>query len=34
MLDLEHLDDEQLNRLREIYEKLGSKARGNENQKP
>jgi low affinity Fe/Cu permease len=33
MLDLEHLDDEQLKRLREIYEKLGTKARGDENQK-
>ncbi len=30
MLDLEHLDDEQLQRLREIYERLGTKARGGE----
>jgi low affinity Fe/Cu permease len=30
MLDLEHMDDEQLGRLREIYERLASKARGEE----
>ena len=30
MLDLEHLDDEQLQRLREIYERFGTKARGDE----
>jgi low affinity Fe/Cu permease len=28
MLDLEHMDDQQLARFREIYERLGSKARG------
>jgi low affinity Fe/Cu permease len=27
MLDLEHMDDESLKRLRDIYEKLGSQAR-------
>src|SRR5215470_19936251 len=27
MLDLEHLDDEHLERLQKIYERLGSKAR-------
>jgi low affinity Fe/Cu permease len=27
MLDLEHMDDESLNRLRDIYERLGNKAR-------
>jgi low affinity Fe/Cu permease len=28
MLDLEHMDDEYLTRLREIYESLGTQARG------
>lgn len=28
MLDLEHMDDESLKRLREIYERLGTQARG------
>ena len=28
MLDLEHMDDESLKRLREIYERLGTPARG------
>ena len=28
MLDLEHMDDEHLKRLRDIYERLGSQARG------
>ncbi len=28
MLDLEHMDDENLQRLRDIYERLGSQARG------
>jgi hypothetical protein len=27
MLDLEHMDDESLKRLRDIYERLGSEAR-------
>jgi hypothetical protein len=27
MLDLEHMDDESLKRLRDIYERLGSQAR-------
>jgi low affinity Fe/Cu permease len=30
MLDLEHMDDESLKRLRDIYERLGSQARGND----
>ena len=33
MLDLEHMDDEYLERLRDIYEKLGTKARGEEGKK-
>jgi len=28
MIDLEQLDDEQIERLRQIYERLGSTARG------
>jgi low affinity Fe/Cu permease len=32
MLDLESMDDEQLARLREIYESLASKARGDDQQ--
>jgi low affinity Fe/Cu permease len=28
MLDLEHMDDEHLKRLRDIYERLGTQARG------
>ena len=28
MLDLEHMDDESLKRLRDIYERLGTQARG------
>jgi low affinity Fe/Cu permease len=31
MLDLEHLDDEQLERLRKIYEKLGNRSRDKTN---
>ena len=31
MLDLEHLDDEHLERLQKIYERLGSKARNKDN---
>jgi hypothetical protein len=27
MLDLEHMDDESLKRLRDIYERLGNQAR-------
>lgn len=34
MLDLEHMDDESLNRLREIYERLGTQARGEEKENP
>jgi low affinity Fe/Cu permease len=30
MLDLEHMDDENLQRLRDIYERLGSQARVND----
>jgi low affinity Fe/Cu permease len=30
MLDLEHMDDESLKRLRDIYERLGTQARGEE----
>ena len=33
MLDLEHMDDENLQRLRDIYERLGSQARG-DNKEP
>ena len=33
MLDLEHLDDEKLQRLRDIYERLGSQARGNDKER-
>src|SRR5919198_759099 len=33
MLDLEHMDDEYLERLRDIYERLGTKARGEEGKK-
>ena len=31
MLDLEHLDDEHLERLQKIYERIGSKARNKDN---
>jgi low affinity Fe/Cu permease len=34
MLDLEHMDDESLKRLRDIYERLGSQARGEKLEKP
>ena len=34
MLDLEHMDDESLKRLREIYERLGTQARGEEKENP
>jgi low affinity Fe/Cu permease len=30
LLDLENMDDEQIARLREVYERLGSKARGDQ----
>jgi low affinity Fe/Cu permease len=33
MLDLEHMDDEHLKRLRDIYERLGSEARGEKKEK-
>ena len=33
MLDLEHMDDENLQRLRDIYERLGSQARGEKKEK-
>lgn len=33
MLDLEHMDDESLKRLRDIYEMLGSQARIDKNEK-
>ena len=33
MLDLEHMDDEQLKRPRDIYERLGSEARGEKKKK-
>ena len=33
MLDLEHMDDEKLKKLRDIYERLGSQARGNDKEK-
>jgi low affinity Fe/Cu permease len=34
MLDLEHMDDESLQRLRDIYERLGTQARGEDKEKP
>ena len=34
MLDLEHMDDESLKRLRDIYERLGTQARGEDKQEP
>ncbi len=34
MLDLEHMDDESLKRLRDIYERLGNQARGEKTEKP
>jgi low affinity Fe/Cu permease len=34
MLDLEHMDDESLKRLREIYERLGTQARGEKKENP
>jgi low affinity Fe/Cu permease len=34
MLDLEHMDDESLKRLREIYERLGTQARGQKKENP
>jgi low affinity Fe/Cu permease len=34
MLDLEHMDDESLKRLRDIYESLGSQARSDKAEKP
>jgi low affinity Fe/Cu permease len=34
MLDLEHMDDESLKRLRDIYERLGSQARGEKLENP
>jgi low affinity Fe/Cu permease len=34
MLDLEHMDDESLKRLRDIYERLGNQARGEKIEKP
>jgi low affinity Fe/Cu permease len=34
MLDLEHMDDESLKRLRDIYERLGNQARGEDKEKP
>ena len=33
MLDLEHMDDERLNRLPDIYERLGSQARTDKKEK-
>ena len=33
MLDLEHMDDEKLKKLRDIFERLGSQARGIEKRK-
>ena len=33
MLDLEHMDDESLKRLRDIYEKLGNQARTDKEEK-
>jgi low affinity Fe/Cu permease len=33
MLDLEHMDDESLKRLRDIYERLGSQARSDKKEK-
>jgi hypothetical protein len=33
MLDLEHMDDESLKRLRDIYERLGTQARGEKEEK-
>jgi low affinity Fe/Cu permease len=33
MLDLEHMDDESLKRLRDIYERLGNQARGEKEEK-
>lgn len=33
MLDLEHMDDENLNRLRDIFERLGSHARTEKKEK-
>jgi low affinity Fe/Cu permease len=34
MLDLEHMDDESLQRLRDIYERLGTQARGEDKENP
>ena len=34
MLDLEHMDDESLKRLSDIYERLGTQARGETIEKP
>jgi low affinity Fe/Cu permease len=34
MLNLEHMDDESLKRLRDIYERLGNQARGEKVEKP
>jgi low affinity Fe/Cu permease len=34
MLNLEHMDDESLKRLRDIYERLGNQARGEKIEKP
>jgi hypothetical protein len=34
MLDLEHMDDESLKRLRDIYERLGNQARGEKGEIP
>ena len=34
MLDLEHMDDESLKRLREIYERLGTQARDEDKENP
>jgi hypothetical protein len=34
MLNLEHMDDESLKRLRDIYERLGTEARGEKLEKP
>ena len=34
MLDLEHMDDESLKRLRDLYERLGSQARSDKTEKP
>ncbi len=33
MLDLEHMDDENLQRLRDIYERMGRQARGKKKEK-